>query len=266
TMAVLCGVFVATQTSDRDIVDTAVGAIVGLPLLWSVLIVAPAVKRRQASGSWWAAPSSVITSAVVVVAISAASLQLLGRSIELGDAAKLGLEREFAAIQAELEGDDLAQGELWRRALQADVLQTRSLAPGVLGEDRFELTVAYTNRTDQLIIIPRQERFAPRKWFRAFPARNYRVEASSLDSLADRALLIEPWQTRVAEYTLRLDRTATPVGAVSPSEGSTPYRVSYYFRDSFDALYKRETILVPPREIAALRLGDAGVSGAGLLK
>ncbi len=161
-----------------------------------------------------------------------ASLWTLGQSVDLRAAQQIAEARQHRA---------------WLGDLDVDVLASEPL-PNGLGKERHRLKIAYTSRSDRLLIVSRESEFTPQD---EPAARRFRVVESSLDFLPDRALLIEPGETRVAEYTV--EPQPALIGA-APGLGNLAYRVPFHRREADGGFLMGEGALYAPREMAAPRL------------
>lgn len=202
--------------------------LIGLIVLWGALILAPALTHTANRG----VIGGVAIGLVGTAPLFFVALWSLGQSVDLHAANQLKEARRQRAWFGDLEAQLLASDRL----------------PMVLGAERRRLRVAYTNHADRLLIVPGESELTPAD---ASAGRRFRVVESSLDYLPDRALLIEPGQTRVAEYTV--EPQPTPIGATHGS-GNMVYRVPYHRREADGGFLQGEGALHAPRTLAGPRL------------
>lgn len=210
--------------------------------LWGAMLLAPTLGGRLPGLGWVNAAVATTTAVLLTVPLLLVAVWTLGHSIDLKAADRLGSERTQLA---------------WYGELDADLLEAAPLEgfPG-----RFRLTVAYTSRSKRLLVIPRLESMAAlleRSVLMSHEGVGYlpdpdrsplRVVDSSLDYLPDRALLVEPKATRIAEYTIALDDAAEE----APKPGNAPFAVTYYRRDDDGGFLSGIAPLWAPRDAAAL--------------
>ncbi len=259
-MAVVCGLFMAMQAAGweptgalNDEMNQILPVVALVVVVWGALMVTPAMRARLSCPRWWKSLLCLASSGAVGATTLVFSLWVLGESIDLREAARLADERQIETWRRE--------NDLWIGQMQADVLQWREL-PGVavVGAERFELTVAYTSRVKQLLVVPRQEAFAANERFgKKFPTQPLRVVASSLDDAPDRALLLPAGETRVVEYTV--ESAPLLIGANWPLNAkAAPYWVEYHCRDDAGYFVKGRANLLAPRELVAPRVANRGTA------
>ena len=108
---------------------------------WGVLIVAPSVQQRLPQ-RWWATPVALMACVALSVGLLGASMGALHSNIDLKSADELHSKRLY---------------DQWIGELQVNVLETRPLEEADSGAERFEMLVAYTNRTERLLVAPTPE-------------------------------------------------------------------------------------------------------------
>ncbi|TWT46732.1 hypothetical protein Pla111_18330 [Botrimarina hoheduenensis] len=221
---------------------------VSVALLWGALILAPAIAQQIRPQTAAAEMFGWIAGLVWMVPVATLTLLLLGQSVDL----------RAAADRAEAR-----QARAWFGELDIDVLSATPI-PATKTPPRLQLTVAYTSRSSALLVVPRVTELLPE---RAGP--QLRVIDSSLDYLPDRALLIEPGETRVAEYTIEPTgdvsaQERSPLGSVSM--GSTAYLTPFYRREADGGFIDGRAKLWAPRRlndvVTGLPLQSANASAA----
>ncbi|QDT70771.1 hypothetical protein MalM25_37270 [Planctomycetes bacterium MalM25] len=195
--------------------------LIGLIVLWGALLVAPALTRATNDSVFGGVAIGLLGTAPLFFV----ALWSLGQSVDLQAANGLKEARRQRAWFGDLEVQVLASDPL----------------PKLLGAERHRLRVAYTSHSDRLLIVPSESEFAPAD---ASAGCRYRIVESSLDYLPDRALLIEPGQTRVAEYTVEPQPGLT---GTAPEPGNVSYRVPYHRRERDGGFLRGEGELHAPR-------------------
>ncbi|MEO1496361.1 MAG: hypothetical protein AAFV43_04345 [Planctomycetota bacterium] len=195
-----------------------------LGVLWGGLLLGPAVADRVRGRTTWRVVCGFVGALLVSAPLATASLWVLGQSVDLTEAARVA---------------DARQQRAWFGELDIDVLTARSL-----GRDgRVQLTLAYTSRADRLLVVPRFERLIAAEGDGPF-----RVIESSLDYLPDRAMLIEPGLTRVAEYTIASDAPAmSPAATDRP--GNVAYEVPFHLRETDGGFVQGRAKVYLPRVV-----------------
>lgn len=198
--------------------------------LWGGLLLGPAVASRMKMPLTIRAPLGFGGAVLVSAPIAMVSFWLLGQSVDL---------RAAAAIA------DARQQRAWFGELDVDVLETCAVRT-LDGEPRLAVTIAYTSRSDRLLIAPRVELLKP-----ADGGATLAVIDSSLDYLPDRAVLIEPGGTRVAEYTL--ESTGPAISAAEAAKpGGYAYDIPFHRREA-DGGFEQGVakLYLPRRELVA---------------
>lgn len=218
--------------------------VVGGTLLWGALLLGPSIADKLSVEGWSATVGGVFAALVFLAPLTTGALWTLGQSVDLRQAARVADQRQQRA---------------WFGDLGVYVLSNRRV-DGF--DERSTLTVALTNRTEQLILLPREEKLVPLKQVSTGPhqadrdAPALRVVGTSLDYLPDRALLVLPGATRVVEFTVE---TNPELRGPSGSDRSVrSYGVSYFRRD--DDGFVRSLASLPLR---MTRTADGRAAGDG---
>ena len=215
-----------------DEVEAALPYLLGTMILWGVLILLPAIFRLTDANRAVGAGAGLLLTGPLMLA----ALWILGQSVDVQAADRIANARQLH----DFIGD-----------LHVKVLQSEPLENG-LGKERHRLKVVYTNLSQRLLIVSRESEFTPQE---GTTARRLRVVESSLDFLPDRALLIEPGQTRLAEYTV--EPQPGLIGATLGGVGNLAYRAPFHRREPDGGFVQGEAALYAPREAALPRIGQA---------
>lgn len=214
-----------------DEIEAGLPYLIATMIIWGALILAPSIfQRTEANLAVGVGACLLITGPLLMT-----TLFCLGHSVDVQAADKIANARQLR----EMVGD-----------LHLRVLESEPLESG-MGKERHRLKVVYTNLSERLLIVSRQSEFTPQE---GVVARRLRVVESSLDFLPDRALLIEPGQTRLAEYTV--EPQAGLIGATLGVVGNLAYRAPYHRREPDGDFLQGEAQLYTPREAALPRIGQ----------
>lgn len=221
----------------NDELNQGLPVVVLLAFTWGALILAPVMRRRLRGSGYWAWPVGLIGSGCFTAPLFITTLWVLGQSVDL-----------HAAIQMA----EARQERQWLGGLRVNLIDARENQDGSV-----EMTVAYTSLSDHLLVVPRARVFEPET-----RGRHFKVLESSIDWLPDRALLVEPSETRIAEYTLE----SVPTPPVNLPEGihqPIAYTTAYYLREPDGGFLQGLAKFYPPDAVAAKRAGDWIIGPAG---
>lgn len=204
--------------------------------VWGGLLLGPAVAQRLRTVTRMAVPVGSVVAAATTLPLAITCLWVLGQSANLSDAAAIA---------------DARQQRAWFGELDVDVLRVER-GPRVAKRPSLIVTVAYTSRSDRLLIAPRIEKFIS-----TADAAPLAIVDSSLDYLPDRAILIEPHATRVAEYTVE---SAGPLlsAAEASKPGNVAFELPFYRRETDGGFVEGRAELYLPRGELVASFGAAG--------
>lgn len=208
--------------------------VVALTGLYGVLAIAAAI--REAAGRKWAARF------VTRIPISA------GTTVMLLTVTYMTVEVSFDTGSAE-ERRNARWEQDWHEGFRVSLVESDSIADSTNRRSQLQATLALTNVSDEKILVPR-----PRNLVTADNKIPLNVVSSSLDFSEDKALVIEPNQTRVLQ--LRVDMNPLYMKLI---QGEVSQRVLLPFHKALNgyAYNKRDHYLYLP-------LPDYGSVGGGL--
>ena len=148
-------------------------------------------------------------------------------------------------IQAERQVDR------WAGDLQINKIDTRQLeAP-----EHFEVTLVFNNRSDKVLVVPFPDEMTSVK--RAKVSRGISqavVVSSSLDSLPARTMVLEPKQTAVASFEMRMTLLEPPK---QPNKSDLGFLLTYHLRNPLESvLEKKEAYFFLPCQHTLYQLAE----------
>lgn len=210
--------------------------------VWGGLIVTPALRDRLPTGRWWPTPLSLVAAALVTATTFVGAFGTLTASADLTAAAKLRIKRQY---------------DQWIGELQVNVLNARPLVEAEPeGAPRFELTLACTNRSERLLVVP-----APREIETATPyaeklgPATLRITPVAGEPAVSADLVIEPGATVVARF--EVERVGAPARRSERLLDGWPYAMPYHRRDPDGQFFRGEGLLWAPLEMSTFRVAEA---------
>ena len=219
------------EISLNDELNAGIPIVLLIAFIWGPMILTPVMRFRLPGHGVLTWPAGFVASAIFTAPLFVSTMWVLGQSVDLHAAAAIAQAR---------------QDRIWFGDLDADVLSTREHS----NELRYEIVVAFTNRADRMLILPRSKELLPKQHGRLF-----RVVECSLDNLPDRSLLIESSETRVVEYVLELQPTM-PLDSNANGYGNPGYAITFFRREPDGGFLQGEAILRLPSYLAKVNPND----------